>query len=67
MKSSFTFGKPIVCNEDEKTGRDGAAAARASVAAGISWGFMAEPVNQRFRLRFAGRPTTRRSMRSSSG
>ena len=39
MKSSFTFGKPIVCNEDEKTGRDGAAAARASVAAGISWGF----------------------------
>ncbi len=48
------FGKPIVCNEDEKTGRDGAAAARASVAAGVSWGLMVEPVNQRFPFAFRG-------------
>jgi hypothetical protein len=48
------FGKPIVCNEDDKTGRRGAAAAGASVAAGISWGFMDEPVNQRFPFAFRG-------------
>jgi len=49
------FGKPIVCNEDDKTGADAARAARLSVGAGASWGFMHEAVNQRFPFQFDGR------------
>ncbi len=48
------FKKPVVCNEDEKTGEAGARAAELSVAAGASWGFMAEKVNQHFPFTFAG-------------
>ncbi|MDA1191963.1 MAG: hypothetical protein O3A46_09815, partial [Candidatus Poribacteria bacterium] len=40
------YGKPIVCNEDDKIGEKGAAAARLSVENGASWGFMAVKVNQ---------------------
>jgi len=40
------YGKPIVCNEDDKVGEEGAKAAEASVAGGASWGFMAKAVNQ---------------------
>jgi hypothetical protein len=32
------FGKPIVCNEDDKTGGDAAKAAELCVANGASWG-----------------------------
>jgi len=42
------FGKPIVCNEDEKVGDQGAKAAELCVANGASWGFMAKSVNQYF-------------------
>ncbi len=48
------FGKPIVCNEDDKTGEAGAQALEACVASGASWGFMAEKVNQAFPFRFGG-------------
>ena len=48
------FGKPIVCNEDDKTGDEAARAAAASVAAGASWGFMHSKVNQYFPLEFHG-------------
>ncbi len=48
------FGKPIVCNEDAKTGEEGAKAAAAAVASGASWGFMANEVNQRFPFAFNG-------------
>jgi CubicO group peptidase (beta-lactamase class C family) len=48
------YGKPIVCNEDEKTGEQGAAAARVCVANGASWGLMLESVNQRFPFAFHG-------------
>lgn len=48
------FGKPIVCNEDVKVGEEGARAADLCVAAGASWGLMAEAVNQRFPFRFEG-------------
>lgn len=48
------YGKPIVCNEDQKEGEEGAEAAARCVAAGASWGFMLEGVNQRYPFRFGG-------------
>jgi hypothetical protein len=48
------FGKPVVCNEDEKTGAEGAMAAEACVAAGVSWGLMLRDRNQRFPFAFDG-------------
>ncbi|MEO2004341.1 MAG: hypothetical protein ABGY41_09595 [Candidatus Poribacteria bacterium] len=49
------YGKPIVCNEDDKVRRDGAEAARLSVENGASWGFMTTAVNQYQPLVFGGR------------
>ncbi len=49
------FGKPVVCNEDEKIGDQGAQAAALSVKAGSSWGSMSEKVNQHFPFQFEGR------------
>ncbi len=40
------YGKPIVCNEDDKIGQSAADAATASVLNGISWGYMNKEVNQ---------------------
>ncbi|MBS0263779.1 MAG: serine hydrolase, partial [Planctomycetes bacterium] len=48
------FGKPIVCNEDDKQGTDGAQAAKICVEHGLSWGLMAERVNQHRPFRFLG-------------
>lgn len=49
------YGKPIVCNEDDKIGADGAKAAQLCVASGASWGFMHKDANQYFpRLSFHG-------------
>lgn len=48
------FGKPIVCNEDEKTGEEAARATEASVENGASWGYMNSAVNQYFPLQFNG-------------
>jgi CubicO group peptidase (beta-lactamase class C family) len=48
------YAKPIVCNEDDKTGREAAEAARLSVEAGASWGFMHNTLNQYFPLEFHG-------------
>ncbi len=48
------YGKPIVCNEDEKTGMDGARAAELCVANGASWGLMQVGVNQHFPFTFQG-------------
>ncbi len=48
------FHKPIVCNEDEKIGAEGARAAELCVSNGASWGFMAERVNQHFPFVFHG-------------
>ena len=58
------FGKPIVCNEDQKVGQEGARAAELCVANGASWGLMAEKVNQRFPFTFRGARMTPSSMRS---
>ncbi|HEY63854.1 MAG TPA: glycoside hydrolase family 5 protein [Caldilineae bacterium] len=48
------FGKPVVCNEDDKVSEEGARAAEASVMSGASWGFMAAEVNQYFPFTFKG-------------
>jgi CubicO group peptidase (beta-lactamase class C family) len=46
--------KPIVCNEDEKVGEAGARVAELCVQRHISWGFMHQPINQRFPFNFMG-------------
>lgn len=48
------WGKPVVCNEDDKLGPAGAAAARACVACGASWGFMHSRKNQNVPFTFDG-------------
>ncbi|MFQ6048476.1 MAG: hypothetical protein ACE5K7_03845, partial [Phycisphaerae bacterium] len=48
------FGKPVVCNEDDKPGKDGARAAELCVANGASWGLMLSELNQYFPFRFNG-------------
>jgi hypothetical protein len=48
------YGKPVVCNEDDKSSQASAEAARASVAAGVSWGLMLEKVNQHYPFSFRG-------------
>ena len=54
IASLKTYGKPIVCNEDQKTGEAGAQAAELCVANGASWGLMEEKVNQHFPFTFNG-------------
>jgi hypothetical protein len=54
VKALKEFGKPIVCNEDAKTGHAGAKAADLCVASGASWGLMVEGVNQHYPFRFGG-------------
>ncbi|MCA9157014.1 MAG: serine hydrolase [Planctomycetales bacterium] len=48
------FGKPIVCNEDDKTGRQAVAAMRATVGSGASYGLMLQAHNQTFPFHFDG-------------
>ncbi len=48
------FGKPIVCNEDDKIGEQAAAALRATVAAGAGYGLMLKDHNQTFPFHFDG-------------
>lgn len=48
------FDKPIVCNEDQKVGEEGAKAAELCVANGASWGFMHRDVNQYYPFAFDG-------------
>ena len=48
------YGKPIICNEDQKYGEQAAQAARLSVEHSASWGFMHEKINQHFPFHFKG-------------
>ncbi len=54
IQSLKRFNKPIVCNEDEKTGEEAAGALDACVQNGASWGYMNLAVNQTFPFRFNG-------------
>lgn len=47
-------GKPIVCNEDDKTGSFGAQAAELCVTHGASWGLMLVEHNQHYPFTFDG-------------
>jgi hypothetical protein len=46
IAEAHQYGKPVMCNEDRKTGQDGAQAAEVCVANRCSWGLMAREVNQ---------------------
>jgi CubicO group peptidase (beta-lactamase class C family) len=48
------YGKPIVCNEDQKWREQGAKAAELCAASGVSWGLMLEKQNQHFPFTFQG-------------
>ncbi len=48
------FGKPIVCNEDDKTGSVAAQAAELCVKNGASWGLMLSKLNQYWPFEFHG-------------
>jgi hypothetical protein len=54
LRSAYP-GKPIVCNEDSRTGSAAAAALTASVEAGGSYGLLVERVNQFYPFDFFGR------------
>ncbi|MEX2232903.1 MAG: Ig-like domain-containing protein [Cyclobacteriaceae bacterium] len=49
-----SFGKPVVCNEDDKIGKLGAEAARVSIKSGAGWGFMHIEKNQTAPFEFDG-------------
>ncbi len=48
------YNKPIVCNEDDKTGEEAVRALKLSVRNGASWGYMNSEVNQYQPLEFQG-------------
>jgi hypothetical protein len=48
------FGKPIVCNEDDKTGAAAVAAMQASIHSGAGYGLMLKEHNQTFPFHFDG-------------
>lgn len=54
IAAARAYGKPVLCNEDDKTGPEGAEAARLSVKAGAGWGFMHLDKNQFAPFRFEG-------------
>lgn len=47
-------GKPVVCNEDDKTDSEGAMALKESVMNGCGWGYMNLDKNQTFPFTFEG-------------
>ncbi|MDX1930097.1 MAG: serine hydrolase domain-containing protein [Pirellulaceae bacterium] len=48
------FGKPIVCNEDDKTGEKAIAAMQATIKSGAGYGLMLKEHNQFFPFHFDG-------------
>ena len=55
VEASKIYGKPVVCNEDDKVGLVGAEAARLSIVSGAGWGFMHSGKNQNAPFEFEGR------------
>lgn len=54
IKELKKYGKPIICNEDDKLKNQGAFAMALSVLNGCGWGYMNYPVNQEAPFRFKG-------------
>lgn len=48
------YRKAVVCNEDDKSGQEGARAAEAAVRSGCSWGLMLNTLNQYVPFEFKG-------------
>lgn len=48
------YGKPVVCNEDDKINNKGAMALKQSVMNGSGWGYMNAEKNQTFPFKFEG-------------
>jgi hypothetical protein len=48
------YNKPIVCNEDDKTGREGAIGQAFAVMSGSGWGYMNSALNQYLPFKFSG-------------
>jgi len=48
------FHKPIVCNEDDKVGKEAVHALKMAVASGCSWGYMNNKINQYVPFEFNG-------------
>lgn len=48
------FGKPVVCNEDDRPAEEQLLAAELTASAGASWGLMLPELNQRFPFDFRG-------------
>ena len=54
IAAARAYGKPVVVNEDDKVGEEGARAAALSVQHGAGWGFMLLEKNQRAPFDFEG-------------
>jgi CubicO group peptidase (beta-lactamase class C family) len=54
VREARRLGKPVVVNEDDKTGEAGADAARLAVESGAAWGFMHSAKNQSAPFEFGG-------------
>ena len=54
IKALKKYGKPVVCNEDDKLGQAGAMALTFSVLNGCGWGYMNSPKNQNIPFEFDG-------------
>lgn len=55
VEASKVYGKPVVCNEDDKVGPIGAEAARVAMTSGAGWGYMHSAKNQNAPFEFDGR------------
>jgi hypothetical protein len=54
IEQAHTYGKVVICNEDDKIGYSGAEAARLSVKHGAGWGLMHSEKNQDIPFEFDG-------------
>jgi hypothetical protein len=54
IRAAREHGKPVVINEDDKLGRDGARAAQLAVGSGAGWGAMLSDQNQAVPFMFEG-------------
>ena len=55
IKTVRAYGKPVLCNEDDKIGHAGAEALRLSVQHGAGWGMMHSRTNQNAPMNYNGR------------
>lgn len=54
IEQARAYGKPVLCNEDDKIGQAGADAALLSVKSGAGWGLMHSEKNQSYPFEFEG-------------